>query len=99
MMMGLAANNLGNAAHQHRRIADQCAALATLLRVIDSEPRTPMPVVELAKALQPLDLCIVHRHTLRQAVGALQGEDDGLGDTDLHTLIDRLQSSLKPETL
>lgn len=98
MMIAIAAINMDNAAHQHRRIADQCAALATLLRVINSEPRNPMPVVELAKALQPLDLCIVHRQTLRDAIAALKNEDDGLGHDEFHVLIDRLNLALDART-
>lgn len=94
-MIHIAANNLGNATHHHRRMADQCAALATLLRSIDSQPAEPMPVEELAKALLPLDLCIVHRHTLRDAIGALKGEDDGLDHDEFHALIDRLNLALE----
>ena len=89
-----AANNLGDAAHHHRYKADRCAELATLLRSIESQAETPMPVEDLAQALLPLDLCIVHRFTVRDAITALQGEDGGLGHDELRALLERLNLAL-----
>lgn len=92
-----AAEALGNAAHRHRQLADQSAALATLARSIGADADKPMPVEDLAQALLPLDLCIVHRESVRQLLEFLKtGDDsDGLSNSDIHTLIKRLELSLK----
>lgn len=92
-----AAENLGDAAHRHRQLADQSAALATLVRSIGKDAHVPMPVEDLAQALLPLDLCIVHRASVQLLLGFLKtGDDsDGLSNSDIHTLIERLELSIK----
>lgn len=92
-----AAEALGNAAHRHRQLADQSAALATLARSIGADANVPMPVEDLAQALLPLDLCIVHRDSVRMLLSFLKtGDDsDGLSNSDIYALIQRLELSLK----
>lgn len=93
MSLTLAHKAAAAAAAHHQRLAEQCDALARLLRAMELMPEEPMPVEELAQMLMPLGLRLVHRHALRDAICIIkQTEDvDGLSGEEL----DKLKSALE----
>lgn len=70
--LNLAIHNITQAAKEHRRMAEQCEALAPLVRAIDQRLEATMPVEEMRIALQALGLTIIHTETARQALQVVQ---------------------------
>ena len=93
----IARTNIANTAHQLQKQAAQCNAVAALLGTLIDGAGDAMPVEELAKALLPLDLCIVHRNVVRNALGIVRSseDDEGLSGEELRVTIERLELALK----
>lgn len=85
-----AAELMTGAAQAHTTNAAKAGAVAALLTAMDTDPPVTLPVEELQAVLLPLDLCIVHADTLRDAIQALQ---EAL-EVRPSSLLDRLVKSL-----
>ncbi len=85
------------AADYHRKIVDQCGDMAEVLRSIKPRHQEPMPVLELARALQPLGLCIVHRELVLECLRVIESldDDEGVSSEKLHRLQNGLSASLR----
>ena len=97
MSLAIAQQSIKAAAEHHQRMADQCIAMASLIRNIKPPSDEPMPVMELAKTLLPLGLCIVHRDLVRDCLAIIEQTEDaeGLSGEDLRRLERGLNASLK----
>ena len=93
----IARNNIVNTARELQTRATQCQAVATLLGTLTDGAGETLPVEELAKALLPLGLCIVHQNVVRYAMGIVQATDnaDGLSSDELRVTVERLEAALK----
>lgn len=92
-----AIESLKVAADYHRKIFDQCGDMAELLRSIKPRHQEPMPVLELATALKPLGLCLVHRELVLECLRVIESidDDEGLSSEKLHRLQSGLSASLR----
>jgi hypothetical protein len=75
-------------------------ALATVVHAMHNPAHPgPTPILQLAHALRELDLCLVHRHALMQAIDIVRETEDadGLSADELDHLLTRLDRSLHPE--
>lgn len=99
MNLNVAHHNVTAAAERHQALADQCRALAPLIKAISQPMAAPMPIELMAQALRPFGICLVHEHTLRQARDyiATDQSDDGLSSDDYHRLLSRLNEALTTE--
>lgn len=88
----LALQSLNHAAQSAKKSASTLEALQTLLAAANGD-NPNLDVETLAKVLLNLDLCIVHRHIVGQALEVVkQAEDvDGLSYEQLGKLQERLQ--------
>jgi hypothetical protein len=95
-----AAHEIERAVRAHQSAAAQCQAVYNLIGTILRESDEPMPVLELARALKPLGLCILHRGVVVQALDIVASTDDaeGLSGYELHQLQNRLQLALDGES-
>lgn len=77
------AHQLTHAAELARTKSERYEALATIVKAM-ANPDTPgeTPIVALAQSLHELDLCIVHRATVRQAADYVRESDDDSFDAD-----------------
>lgn len=97
MSLAIAQQSITAAAEHHRRLSNQCAALAGMIQAIKPQKDEPMPVESLAKALLPLGLCIVHRDLVRDCLTIVEQTEDaeGLSGDELRRLDRGLNSALK----
>lgn len=95
--LNLARANIVNTARELSNRAAQCQAVATLLGTLTDGAGDAMPVEELAKALLPLDLCIVHRNVVSNALHLVKTTDyiDSLSREELAVTERRLVAALK----
>lgn len=93
----IARNNIVNTARELQTRATQCQAVAALLDTLAGGAGEPMPVEELAKALLPLGLCIVHQNVVSNALHLAKSADntDGLSSDELRVTEQRLAAALK----
>lgn len=96
MNFNLAYHNLSTAAEHARERAKRYEALAVIVKAMAEPGEKETPIIELAKALQELDLCIVHRRIVMQAADVVRETDDhdGLSSSELDDLLRRLEQSL-----
>lgn len=95
--LNLARTNIVNTARELQTRATQCQAVAALLGTLTDGAGETLPVEELAKALLPLGLCIVHQNVVRNALGIVRSseDDEGLSGEELRVTIERLELALK----
>lgn len=96
MSLTIAQQSITAAAEHHRRLSNQCAALAGMIEAMKPPSEETMPVQFLAKALLPLGLCIVHRDLVRDCLTIVEQTEDaeGLSGDDLRRLELGLGASL-----
>ena len=96
MNFNIAYDNLSTAADNAREMAKRYEALAVIVKAMAEPREKETPIIELAKALQELDLCIVHRRIVMQAADVVRETDDheGLSSSQLYDLLRRLEQSL-----
>jgi hypothetical protein len=77
-------------------MAIQCAAMAGLLDAMTKASDQPHPIVELAQALQPMGLCIVHKDAVKKALTPVEqtNDVDGLSRESLLELERSLNAAL-----
>ena len=92
MNLSITHHQLTHAAELARTKAERYEALATIVKAM-TDPANPgeTPIVSLAKALHELDLCVVHRATVRQAADFVRESDDD--SYDASDLLRRLESA------
>lgn len=91
--LNIAVHDLEMAAGEAERRAKACHALVGLLKAtLQPDSNEPLPVEALAQALLKLDLCIVHREVVRQAMDIIgeTDDDEGLSGADIAEVISRL---------
>lgn len=95
--LNLARTNIVNTARELSNRAIQCQAVATLLGTLTDGAGETLPVEELAKALLPLGLCIVHQNVVSNALHLAKSADntDGLSSDELRVTEQRLAAALK----
>lgn len=96
MNFNVAYHNLSHAADLAREKANRYEALAIIVKAMAEPGAKETPIIELAKALQELDLCIVHRRIVMQAADVVRETDDheGLSSSELDHLLRQLERSL-----
>lgn len=96
MSIATAQQAITAAARYHQLIANQCSAVSYLVDALKPNEET-FPAESLAKALQPLDLCLVHRNLLRQCLAIIEQTEDteGFSGDELRRLMRGLNSALK----
>jgi len=89
--------NLNQAAEQLTAQAEQAKALAILLAPLNAGTDVQIPIEDLAKALLPLGLCIVHKSLVLNTLALLSTTDDedGLSGTEMRIMEDRFSAALK----
>lgn len=104
-MTDTAATKLRAQAREMLAAADCFDAVAALLKALGPDPHTNPPIVEVAQALLPLGLCIIHRGVVENALHLASNEvDEELHDSDdMWRHRNELQSALdahaeQPET-
>jgi hypothetical protein len=97
MNLTLTKQFLTESALAHSRLGSQCAALAALLETMQTPDAAGLPVLELANALLPFGLCIVHRDVVTNALAITEQTDDidGFSSEALSKLAEALRSSLR----
>jgi hypothetical protein len=89
--------NLNQAAEQLTAQAEQAKALATLMDPLIAGKDAQIPIEDLAKALQPLGLCIVHKSLVLNTLALLSTVEDadGLSGTEMRIMEERFSAALK----
>ena len=92
----LAHQQAKSAAAHHQNMATQCAAMAGLLDAMRKTSDQPHPIVDLAQALLPLGLCILHKDAVTKALNLVEGTTDmeGLARESLLELERSLNAAL-----
>ena len=96
MNFNVAYHNLSTAAKHASERAKRYEALAIIVKAMADPEAKETPIIELAKALQELDLCIVHRRIVMQAADVVRETDDheSLSGSELGNLLTQLERSL-----
>ncbi len=84
------------AATHHQNMAAQCAALSALVDAMTKAGDQPHPIEDLALALLPLGLCIVHKDAVKNALTVVEAasDTDGLSRESLLDLERSLNAAL-----
>lgn len=82
MNLSITHHQLTHAAELARLRAERYQALATIVQAMMQPSDSETPIVALAKALYELDLCIVHRATVREAAEFVRESDDCSHEAD-----------------
>jgi hypothetical protein len=92
----LAHQQAKSAAAHHQNMATQCAAMAGLLDAMRKASDQPHPIVDLAQALLPMGLCILHKDAVKNALTVVETttDTDGLSSEALLELERSLNAAL-----
>lgn len=93
----LAHQQAKSAAAHHQNMAQQCGAMAGLLDAMtNASNHHPHPIVELAQALLPMGLCILHKDAVKNALTVVEtaADTDGLSRESLLELERSLNAAL-----
>jgi hypothetical protein len=96
--LSIAAQAAKHAANDCKNFAKRIEKVAAILESM--HPEKPDPIPELAKALHPLDLCLMHREAVKDCLTILQQtkDVDGLSAEGLAALEITLEKALKGGT-
>lgn len=94
--MLLAHQQAKSAAAHHQNMAQQCGAMAGLLDAMRKTSDQPHPIVDLAQALLPMGLCILHKDAVTKALSLVENTTDleGLARDSLLELERSLNAAL-----
>ena len=94
--MLLAHQQAKSAAAHHQSMAHQIDAVAGLLDAMRKASNQPHPIVELAQALLPMGLCILHKDAVKNALTVVEtaADTDGLSRESLLELERSLNAAL-----